>query len=48
MTTGANTTLTIVISLIRIFSDGPLVSLQGSPTVSPITPALWASDPLPP
>ena len=39
-TTGVNTTLTIVISLIRIFSDGPEVSLRGSPTVSPTTAAL--------
>ena len=27
---------------------GPLVSLVGSPTVSPITPASCASDPFPP
>ncbi len=27
---------------------GPAVSLNGSPTVSPITAAAWASEPLPP
>lgn len=32
----------------RMFSDGPDVSLRGSPTVSPITAALWASDPFGP
>ena len=37
---GANTTATIVISLIRILIDGPDVSLNGSPTVSPTTDAL--------
>jgi len=31
---------TIVISLIRMFRDGPEVSLKGSPTVSPTTVAL--------
>ena len=36
----AITTETIVISLIRIFKEGPDVSLNGSPTVSPTTPAL--------
>ena len=35
-------------SLIKILRDGPEVSLQGSPTVSPITVALCASDPFPP
>jgi len=30
----------IAINLIRIFIDGPLVSFNGSPTVSPITAAL--------
>ena len=33
------TRATMVMSLIRMFSDGPLVSLNGSPTVSPITAA---------
>lgn len=27
---------------------GPAVSLYGSPTVSPVTAALWALDPFPP
>ena len=27
---------------------GPAVSLKGSPTVSAMTAALWASEPLPP
>src|SRR5262249_17742638 len=36
------------ITLINGLSAGPAVSLNGSPTVSPITAALWASDPLPP
>ncbi len=29
----------------RIFKLGPEVSFNGSPTVSPITAALWISDP---
>ena len=37
---GANTTATIVMSLIRMLIDGPDVSLNGSPTVSPTT-AAW-------
>ena len=36
----AMTMLTMDISLIRMFSDGPLVSLNGSPTVSPTMVAL--------
>lgn len=36
----AMTILTIDISLIRIFSEGPEVSLNGSPTVSPTMVAL--------
>jgi hypothetical protein len=40
--------VTMLISLIRMFRLGPLVSLNGSPTVSPTTAALWASVPLPP
>ena len=32
----------------RMFRDGPEVSLKGSPTVSPTTAALWHSEPLPP
>ena len=35
------------INLINIFNEGPEVSLNGSPTVSPTTDALCASDPLP-
>jgi hypothetical protein len=35
-------------SLIRMFMDGPVVSLNGSPTVSPTTAARCVSDPLPP
>ena len=31
-----------------MLSDGPEVSLKGSPTVSPTTAALWGSEPLPP
>src|SRR3989339_590917 len=42
---GAMTSETTDINLIRIFMDGPEVSLNGSPTVSPTTAALWASDP---
>lgn len=41
MKTGAKTMQTMLMSLIRMFSAGPLVSLQGSPTVSPITAAAW-------
>ena len=37
---GAITSDTIDISLIRMFIDGPEVSLNGSPTVSPVTDAL--------
>jgi hypothetical protein len=35
-------------SLMRMLRDGPDVSLRGSPMVSPITAALWQSDPLGP
>lgn len=44
----AMTILTIDISLMRMLSDGPEVSLNGSPTVSPTMVALWFSLPLPP
>lgn len=37
---GTNTSETMHMSLIRMLSDGPLVSLNGSPTVSPTTAAL--------
>ena len=36
---GAITRLTIAITFIKIFIDGPDVSLKGSPTVSPTTAA---------
>ena len=39
---------TVEHSLMRMFRDGPEVSLKGSPTVSPTTAALWHSEPLPP
>src|SRR5690606_30658 len=39
---------TIVITLMRMFMEGPEVSLKGSPTVSPTTAALCGSEPLPP
>lgn len=35
----------MAINFIRIFKEGPLVSLRGSPTVSPITEALCSSVP---
>lgn len=35
----------IAINFIKIFKLGPLVSFNGSPTVSPITAALWIYDP---
>ena len=37
---GANTSDTTVINLIRMLIEGPDVSLNGSPTVSPTTAAL--------
>ena len=46
-TSDAKTIETILKSFIRIFTDGPAVSLNGSPTVSPTTAALWFSLPLP-
>src|SRR6185437_13195639 len=39
---------TMLVILIIGFTAGPAVSLYGSPTVSPVTAALWASEPLPP
>src|SRR6185369_16960504 len=39
---------TILMILISGFTAGPAVSLYGSPTVSPVTAALCASEPLPP
>ena len=46
--TGANSRATRFITLISGLSAGPAVSLNGSPTVSPMTAALWESLPLPP
>ena len=45
---GAKTSDTMAISLIKMLSEGPAVSLKGSPTVSPTTAAACASVPLPP
>src|SRR5438445_429739 len=45
---GAKTSVTVLSSLISTCSDGPAVSLNGSPTVSPTTAALWVGEPLPP
>ena len=42
---GAITKATTDINFNKIFSEGPDVSLKGSPTVSPTTAALCASDP---
>src|SRR6266516_5907462 len=39
---------TILAILIIGLIAGPAVSLYGSPTVSPVTAAAWASEPLPP
>ena len=36
------------ITLMSGLMAGPAVSLNGSPTVSPMTVASWASEPLPP
>src|SRR5674476_60350 len=44
MTSRATMLMTLIIGLMA----GPAVSLYGSPTVSPVTAAAWASDPLPP
>ncbi len=48
MIAGSTSSETRFITLISGFSAGPAVSLNGSPTVSPMTAALCASDPLPP
>src|SRR6202007_2402937 len=45
---GASTKVTVASSLMSTCSEGPAVSLKGSPTVSPTTAALCASDRLPP
>src|SRR5687767_11936276 len=39
---------TMFATLIMGLMAGPAVSLYGSPTVSPVTAAAWASEPLPP
>ena len=43
----ANTKEIIAINFMRILREGPEVSFMGSPTVSPTTAALYASEPLP-
>ena len=43
MKSGASTSVIVASSLTRTWSDGPAVSLNGSPTVSPTTAAAWAS-----
>mmetsp|Transcript_24695 Transcript_24695/g.80759 ORF Transcript_24695/g.80759 Transcript_24695/m.80759 type:complete len:215 (-) Transcript_24695:1797-2441(-) len=45
MKESAKTSAMIAVSFIRMLSAGPEVSLSGSPTVSPMTAALWHSDP---
>ena len=45
---GAMSTDTRFMTLSSGLMAGPAVSLNGSPTVSPMTVAAWASDPLPP
>ena len=45
---GAKTRDSTAMSLIRMLSDGPEVSFNGSPMVSPITAALCGSDPFGP
>ena len=47
-TAGAISNETRFITLIKGLMAGPAVSLNGSPTVSPMTVAAWASEPLPP
>ncbi len=47
MKTGANTSAMVAKSLIKTCSEGPAVSLNGSPTVSPTTAASCASEPFP-
>ena len=45
---GAMTRVMVASILMRTWRDGPAVSLKGSPTVSPVTEALWLSEFLPP
>merc|ERR1719507_2627961 len=40
-----NTRLIMAVSFMTMFSAGPEVSFRGSPTVSPVTEFLWASEP---
>src|SRR5674476_24717 len=47
MKSGAMTSVIVARSFTRTWSEGPAVSLNGSPTVSPTTAAACASDPLP-
>src|SRR5437879_1141352 len=47
MNNGASTSVIVDSSLISTCRDGPAVSLNGSPTVSPTTAALCGSEPLP-
>src|SRR3954468_10671806 len=46
--TASSSRATMLLILIIGLTAGPAVSLYGSPTVSPVTAALWASEPLPP
>ena len=45
---GTISSATMLMILISGLTAGPAVSLYGSPTVSPVTAALCASEPLPP
>src|SRR6478672_4419110 len=45
---GTSSSATMLMILISGLIAGPAVSLYGSPTVSPVTAALCASEPLPP
>ena len=45
---GAMSTDTRFMTLSSGLIAGPAVSLNGSPTVSPMTVASWAAEPLPP
>ena len=47
-TSGAISNATRFITLMSGLIAGPAVSLNGSPTVSPMTVASWAGEPLPP
>merc|ERR1711966_482995 len=48
MNSGARTRIVVDSNLMTTCNAGPAVSLNGSPTVSPVTAALCASLPLPP